>query len=205
MPPLSYTCVPGINTPLTIIPETGETACMLARRDDTSQPGCLWFENAAACQAAALSPPPNVDVNNAFSCGNWYKRIYGWDGYDDADPNNWCSAGRRYLYVNDTNLNGNFTLFPTATATTLTSIPIPTETLTGTAPLPGGNSPFYCISGVNTPIRVAPNGQDVACMSLDGYLCYWLTNTEECQAAAGKGDESTSYLSCVGVFGRANG
>jgi hypothetical protein len=196
IPPLAYTCVPGIFTPLTIIPETGETACMIAPRTENTPPSCLWATSRASCQALVASPPPNIDINNAFSCGNWYRQIYGWSGYNESDPTNWCSAGRKHLYVNTTDLNGTLTLFPTATTTTMTSMSIATETLTGTIPLP--TTPYYCLPGVFTPIRVAPNNVDVACMSMDGYLCYWLTSTEECQAAAGKGDMSTSFLSCVG-------
>ena len=200
VPPLKYTCLPGINTPLTIISETGETACMIGPRTGSTPVGCLWFGSAETCAAAAASPPTNVDVNNPFSCGNWYRNVYGWDGYDDKDPNNWCSVGRKNLRVNTTDYDGNRTisLFPTPTLTSHTSFP--TETLTGTAPIP--NSPYFCIPSVHTPMRVSPNGKDVACMSLDGYLCYWLETTDQCQVAAGKGDASTSFLSCVGTRSR---
>ncbi|KAI9032186.1 hypothetical protein DFJ74DRAFT_653545 [Hyaloraphidium curvatum] len=190
----NYTCLPGIHTPLTIIHETGETGCMLAPRTPDYPPGCLWMGSQEGCEAVAKAPPAGVDVNDPFSCGNWYREVYGWDGYNASDPHNWCSLGRSYLYVNQTDMHGNVTLFPTATTTTITSISIPTVSLTGTGSLP--QSPYFCVQSVNTPIRVSPNGVDVACMSMDGYLCYWLPNSDSCQLAAGKGDSSTSYLSC---------
>lgn len=197
-PTLNYTCLPRIHTPVTIIPETGETACMLAPRTQGNPVGCLWFNSRKACLAAVKTPPADVDVTNPFSCGNWHKKVYGVDGYNDTDPRNWCSAGRKALRPNETNYEGEMTLFPTPTKTILTSVSIPTETLTGGMPGPGGVS-YFCIPTVHTPLRISPNGKDVACMSLDGYLCYWLQTTDECQIAAGKGDASTSNLSCVGL------
>ncbi|KAF0720297.1 Aste57867_416 [Aphanomyces stellatus] len=86
-PPLppTWTCLPGINTPLRIGPTSGEVECMSANHHD-----CHWQGSAEDCQILAdTNPPSGVDP---LICGAFHNKEWGVPGY--GDPNHWCDKAK---------------------------------------------------------------------------------------------------------------